>query len=61
MSKRKKLALETPGRSAPKLERTSDNSVTIQPDTQDQIRQGGTSISRAKRHGPAGEPSCQKR
>ena len=39
MSKRKKLALETPGRSAPKLERTSDNSVTIQPDTQDQIRQ----------------------
>jgi hypothetical protein len=39
MSKTKKPALEASGRSAPELERTGEYSVTIQSDTQDQIRQ----------------------
>lgn len=39
MSKKKLTTEKSSRRSAPKLKRTGENSVTIQPDTQDQIRQ----------------------
>ena len=38
MSKNKNPAIKATGRSAPKLERNGENSVTIQPDSKDQIQ-----------------------